>query len=157
MLIHRDHVLWGHVCFLPQKNLVWMFLKPQQLRLQTLQNTKMYWITAKTHFQTMRKMITTSFCQSHINTYKILDSRLFSACWQSACTSIMLWFSTWALLILSISLSLCMKTFERKKLKSISILTELFFEVHGLTNLCDFCVSQCQKNQIFLKFGLKIF
>lgn len=37
------------------------------------------------------------------------------------------------------------------------MLMELFFEVHGQTNLCDFCVSQRQKNQIFLKFGLQTF
>lgn len=107
------------------------------------------------HFQTIRKMITTSSCQSHINKDTILDSRLFSACWQSVCTSIMLWFSTWALFILSISMSLCMKTFERKN-------GNQFFHADrtilwGQTNLCDFCVSQCQKNQIFLKFGLQTF
>lgn len=71
MLIHRDDALWGHVCSLPQKNLVGMFLKPHQLWLQTLRNTKTYWITAETHFQTMRKVISTSSCQSRINKYKV--------------------------------------------------------------------------------------
>lgn len=37
------------------------------------------------------------------------------------------------------------------------MLTELFFEVHGQTNLCDFCLFQGQKNQIFLKFSLQTF
>lgn len=72
-------------------------------------------------------------------------------------TSIMLWFSTWEFFILSIRMSFYKGPFESKVKRHIKNVNWPFSSVLWWTNLCDFSVSQRQRKQGFLKFGLWTF